>query len=193
MSSTLPTRDIDMATRYLEPVSASSWKWDRVRKDAAWRTDGTILVRREACDEDRLWQVPYDWAGDLPGGYTVDPESCEDLWAREVEDDRHVPLVCLGIVDARDLDLDADVTHIAALEPRDNVGRRIYVNAHRLSLLCWWTGAREALGRGPSEGVVLRKEEDPVAIVMPLKTSVHLHEYVDDAVHATLAEQESRA
>lgn len=155
------------ATKHLSDVNRHGWKGaDLLPRESQYRTDGHMIVRCEAVEDERFDRRTYrevEWRD------PTTEESADRVWSDATSGSLYVAHV-ERIIDVSSTSRWSRYYEVlAVLQSEDGNREPIYVNAHKLRLACYWTRPDAMKARAPNKGVVLYRDGEPVAVVMPVR------------------------
>lgn len=177
MSTKTLERNPFEATKHLSEINRLAWDGDRLPPTSPFRSDGATIVRREdVAPETGLDRVAYDEATWKPMSTT---EAADEVWQAKTS----------MLVEEAGIDQVVDVSDVSRGRGYDRVaiiesagGKRVYANAHKIRLACYWTRP-DSIGVGArGRTLILYREKRPVAVVMALRP-----EYPEADIEAALA------
>lgn len=153
------------ATKHLAERHEAAWRFDRLPEEDSYRTDGLIMVRRDAVDPERMEAVPYEPDRARP---MADEGGASRVWESATDEPLHQVHVTELVNVRGNCSYFATYEMLAVLEPTNAEGGDLYLNAHKLRLACYWTRADMMMAKCPRQAVVLYRDGEPVALVMPV-------------------------
>lgn len=141
-----------------------SWDGDRIPQDAAYRTDGRIIVRRDLADSEVLGRVKYEV------GYPFHTEQeAEEAWTRTSSIDREE-------LSLKRLVWTESEKPVVLLAPHNGIETElwesIFLDGRRLVLALRLTCPDRILGAGPTTPISFERSKKTIGFLYPFHRSI---------------------